>query len=823
MRASFILLIISLILLTIGCSEDNNGNIDKEITVNKCENINCDNLGSCKVVNDKATCICNEGYHDEGTNCIKDGEDNPCKDINCGEFGNCEIVSQNAECKCADGYHVESMTCIKDVEDGIPEVIPSTQTPEEIANLLYNNSKEFTFTKISTNIQQANGVGPYYGVDENDKLVFVLHTREKYFGHSNWIFCHEADNQCTVLVDNTDIQSVAGSSVYIDGKIFISVLDKSLDYENAKLLARTVVYYDIKEKKLVKNFLNVKGISGETGPLVLGTDHYLYLAGADWRDENHYASYLRFNPNDFTDYSYHSGYYQGVGSRVDRNRDMAVDDDYVYQIIGDNPYQLIAVNKSTQESNNLATLQSGELRQFYYGVGIIYKTSDGIDKKSWLYNGNIIEIDAPENTNPFDQSPPWPNKAWVVSSWIEFAEGYEKPLLLDNNIMKQYAQDDGKAELYFNITRNRNYNNDGLGEVMSFTARTDTYKQKTKLITKLDDKRIMVVGKDYSGISMINTENDNARYLHSNNISTSSILPFYDYETDKRRVLITGYPSVKTVIYTPDAENSIFSQNNIESLGYLRHLEDKNNPGNENDMHKPLDTLQMNEWLYIIGIQYRSGVSGAIIGINTQNDEMFSMREGVFNNYQPRSMTKLENTIAIATQSVSNPEIEGDVLPETPKVMIFDPKTKTVIKEYKPLKNFNAIGAGKIASIDGRYIIGISNNMGTENHLEYSKVTSVYLYMIDTYTDKIVMEKDIKGIKNLLAITSEGAVSSSFDISVHNGYIYAWFEWSTLIRIDKTGKVEVLGKVPNTGHMAFTEKSIYITSDYDLVKIDIPE
>lgn len=80
-----------------------------------CKDVTCSNKGKCLVKSDKATCICDDGYHDEGLNCIKDGETNPCDNKTCTSNSHCTVEDNTAICVCNSDYILNSENiCIFD-------------------------------------------------------------------------------------------------------------------------------------------------------------------------------------------------------------------------------------------------------------------------------------------------------------------------------------------------------------------------------------------------------------------------------------------------------------------------------------------------------------------------------------------------------------------------------------------------------------------------------------------------------------------------------------------------------------------------------------
>ncbi|MBW2704211.1 MAG: hypothetical protein JRF33_25605 [Deltaproteobacteria bacterium] len=79
-----------------------------------CEGIVCSNHGSCAVADDQAVCVCNAGYHAQGTDCLADAD--PCLDVSCSNHGSCAVADELAVCVCNAGYHAEALTCVADVD-----------------------------------------------------------------------------------------------------------------------------------------------------------------------------------------------------------------------------------------------------------------------------------------------------------------------------------------------------------------------------------------------------------------------------------------------------------------------------------------------------------------------------------------------------------------------------------------------------------------------------------------------------------------------------------------------------------------------------------
>ncbi len=90
-------ILIGLSLFAISC---NNGSTPKRAKVT-CNNVDCGGHGACKVVDKKAVCMCDEGFHKMGLICEENG--NSCIGIDCGQ-GKCIVKNSKALCKCPNGY-----------------------------------------------------------------------------------------------------------------------------------------------------------------------------------------------------------------------------------------------------------------------------------------------------------------------------------------------------------------------------------------------------------------------------------------------------------------------------------------------------------------------------------------------------------------------------------------------------------------------------------------------------------------------------------------------------------------------------------------------
>ena len=696
----------------------------------------------------------------------------------------------------------------------VPSITPSVQTSDEIVSLIQNAGTNIPYEEITTGIEQASGTGPFYAADANGKVVFMAFMAEKYFGKNNWVFCHEASNDCHRVIDNSNNQRFINLTQFADGKMFMLNMDRRVDPGS---YGKTLAYYDPNTKTLVKNALDIHGLDGGSA-MSLGVDGYLYLSGSNYAS-NHYAAYAKVNPKDLSDMRYHTDYYKSL--YVNRTRSIGADNTHVYQAMGDGSWHLISINQGTQESHKLLEAKFFNILQLKDGVALRYTDAQDVKHVAWLFNGQLYPTDS------LDSTPPWYDPAihpdnhqggyWAFKETYYITPGVAKPKITGINLEAKPTTQ-GMGEIYIDALINET--------PFHFSMEVDTYVQPTSNVQVIDDNRIMIKGRSYSGHSVLNTNSDATQYLGSVHISANVNKPFFDYGTNEKKFMFSGYPSASTAYYTLDESNKRFSNENLNgSLGYLRSLPDRNNPsaGIDIDIHRTTGMVQIEETVYFIGMQYRSGVGGALIAWNTLTDEKYAIKKGIFDNYQPRDMIKIGNKIAIATQAMDNTGWGGLARPSTPKILIFDPVTQSIVKEYTPVSGLPAIDVGRIQTLDERHIIGLTNNGGTPDNTSPSYSSRMFLYIIDTYTDEVVMKKTIE-MRNYMRVENSGsAFIDGFHFIADGDYIYTWTNARTLSTIDKNGEVEAHGLLPYEGKMAFANGSIYITGDVKLRKINDPK
>jgi len=700
----------------------------------------------------------------------------------------------------------------------VPSISPSPQSSEEIISLV-QNTPALAFETIDANIKLSVGYGGIkQGVDANGKRVFLMGSHKKNYAEHNMFFCHESDLSCTRLVDDTGEQHLGSIGEFYDGKIWINTLDKTVDTAGG-IFGSTLNYYDVNTRTYHKRVVDLTGLNGETRTMSLGSDKKLYIGGTNFSSVPHYASVAYLNPKDLSDYHLYTNYF--TEAAVDRARSVAADDDYIYQVVGDSPFYLLAINKATGVGSKLNESTDGKVIQLEDGVSFEY-TDNGVKTYHYLYQGalstgsdNISNISVPWydplTTPPNHQGGYWAQKG---NYYLEYnTTGYEKASYNTQNMPTTVQNASGTNRFNFVATAEGR-------DIPFIITNIDLYSQDVTRVTTLSDGNILVRGVAYSGISLLNTLSDTASYIGATGFSPSVMEEFYDYSKNKTQVMFEGYPSVNATIYDP---SEYISSANTDPLGYLRSTKDINCITDcltaDIDMHRALEMEQIDKTLYFAAMQYRSGVSGGLIWYNTQTKEKKAISEGLFNNYQTRSLIQMNNKLIIATQAVDNTEYGGSPRPATPKIFVFDPLTEKITKEYTPLVGLDAVDAGRIESIDGRHIIGITNDQAFNGN---TQATKTFVYIIDTYTDEIVMKKTINMMNNMLVTPEGSSRNRNYEFKLHNDAIYTYISSRTLIKINLNGEITPVSLLPVQGNLTFSNNTAYFAVGTNILKMNLP-
>ena len=88
---------------------------DGSVLDHLCDGIFCSGFGRCMVLNSQPRCVCQEGYHEEGTACVANDPLDPCDGVDCGNGGACVVLDEltrDISCSCPEGTFSYELHCL---------------------------------------------------------------------------------------------------------------------------------------------------------------------------------------------------------------------------------------------------------------------------------------------------------------------------------------------------------------------------------------------------------------------------------------------------------------------------------------------------------------------------------------------------------------------------------------------------------------------------------------------------------------------------------------------------------------------------------------
>ncbi len=96
-------------MVTVGGCRDDSG------TADPCREVDCSGHGRCAVTTENtAVCVCDEGYHAQGLECVSD--EDPCAGVDCSGHGSCAVQDGQAVCLCDEGYRAQGLECVAETD-----------------------------------------------------------------------------------------------------------------------------------------------------------------------------------------------------------------------------------------------------------------------------------------------------------------------------------------------------------------------------------------------------------------------------------------------------------------------------------------------------------------------------------------------------------------------------------------------------------------------------------------------------------------------------------------------------------------------------------
>ena len=184
-----------------------------------CEGVSCSNHGKCEEKDDKATCVCNNGYILDKLSCLE-----PCETITCGDNEKCITKEEKPECICKLGYIYNVDRCVKseitnwsfDCPSYIKEDLPDAQCAFIKVPLDYENPDGkkidiFVYRLLSKSYNKDQIIF-LQGGPGSSGAVFAYNFKEyskKYSGYDFYSLDHRGVGNSTKLSCKEDLDSTS--------------------------------------------------------------------------------------------------------------------------------------------------------------------------------------------------------------------------------------------------------------------------------------------------------------------------------------------------------------------------------------------------------------------------------------------------------------------------------------------------------------------------------------------------------------------------------------------------------------------------------------
>lgn len=588
-------------------------------------------------------------------------------------------------------------------------------------------------------------------------------------------------------------------------------------------------------------------VGGEFQPIVTGTDGMLYGAGAGGKAQ---VTAYQYDPKTGKVVNYPV---MGPSHSPDPSwaYTIAADDDFIYIASGKVPWYLVAYNKKTGKDMVLFEQKKAKgyisVSQGRYGCTAM-RRGDGADERFWLYQGKAIPKQDPKET------PPW-TEPEQLQPWVTMPA---KPQL---GIAKLSPKSDGWCELW--------YRNPGSEEWHAIGFEIPTYPVPIYRVTAIGDGRLCGSGGNYTGNFIYDPKPHEARHpgmLHLSHYCSTAL---------DGKVYMSGYPSSALFVWDPQmpwtantsagpTERPIAETSPASNPRRVAYMHQKGDGTVISGCHKMWTACTGGDGkAYFGGRWYRDGEQGGMAWWDPATKRVEGLYKP-FGNYQiMRIKPAGENDryIVISTKACRD-QLNNINAPDEAKIFVFDTRIQKIVNSFVPLKGANQ--TGHIAPVGGNLILGITYNPadrlrdvkpeelsahlnGREKDYGIIDETSI-LYKVDILTGKVLWTKVLPYPAGFR--TNENfANQDGFDFRRGpDGFVWTWtgarfslvnpekawhYEYLncrivedepapngfrledmnvTLARIDpKDGTVHVVGKVPNTGEMAFIGRDLYLS------------
>lgn len=662
--------------------------------------------------------------------------------------------------------------------------IPEAQIKniETIKELLTYNNPNIPAISVAMSGRQVNTVrtGMTMMVPNKDKQSWdILQVYFKNYGsNTEVVIIDTGSNEIkSVSIDGYAQWHLASSVVAPNGKLYINTL-------GSNHLNQVINIYDPETNTLTLDAINLpEAMSGETHPMVLGTDNKIYIGGSSRPNGVSYgkAQIVQIDPltNTAIDFgemgpSHSPG---GVWGYF-----VCSDDTFSYVSSGKVPWYIVAYNRNTKEQS--IAYQGSDIATLYQTeAGCLAQIKDWT-QRNFLHNGKL---------QPADGSSLSPWNAALDKTYTElYYSSTESKFLPEEPIMNtsnKNADSNGDASIWVQKA----------GTWKEYAYNVEMYPQTISRLQALPNGDIFGTGIAYSGHFTYAPETNSSRYLGKLELS------HYATSVHNDKLYMSGYPSSLTYEFdlknewtqsekwTPDTVTTS-QERNPRFVGYLNE---------SSGAHKMFDSVVGADGnIYFGGKWYRDGNGGGLSWYDPNTGKQEGIHE-IFSNYQIRYMTTLNNNklIAISTKGVTD-IVLGKATPTNGRIFIFDTETKQIINTIDTFTDL--ISTGAIVGVND-YIVGLATNY-------YKSATGANIY------DTFIYSVDLKGnmrYKIYIPKQSSMIIGDNQDNKTPlakgpNGYIWTSFK-GLLIKINpENGLIHIVGRLEkNINNLLFVKGKLY--------------
>lgn len=689
----------------------------------------------------------------------------------------------------------------------------SGRTPDYVSINYLNNMNVYTLPELpwtKTN-GQVRSISTSYSVsvpnsDDSWDLLKVYY--KEYWKNYQLISYDTGKNRLT----KTSFEGT-GQEILLLKDNNVLTTDKRLFFSNLKRpnLSVFVSVYDADADKITHNITLSRFVQGERAPLVIGTNGKIYGAAGyknfdknvnnEYLDPSRHATAFEIDPatSMVTEYGKLGPDHSSDGSVWGYS--VAADDTHVYVVSGKIPWYLIAYNRSTGEQQTLFTTAdtNGSISVKQYKHGVIAYVSGNIngsesDGSYWLKNGRAT-IAKTAQAERFDDCPWNPEGIDPFTSFndIHFPD---LPKIDD------YAARGSEADqtLWYQL--------DTLWNHVDYSV--DTHQIELKNGLKLDNGKILIAARAYSGYSLYDPKTNQSKYLGKIPLSGSLAM-----SQSGSKIYISGYPSSISFEYDPSkawtqSNNKDYHPENGEqdfkdqSLNprFLGYFNDKSG------VHKPYKSAVDNKGkVYFVGRWYRNGIGGGLAWYDPKTDTHDGYYE-YFSNYQLRHIAPvLGGQYMMLSGTAVKDSTLGKPTPVTGRLFLLDTNTNQIINTFDPLPE--SISAGDIIDVGNGFIMGLSSDS-----LSYSDETETYIYKMNALTGEIIFKHTLQ-VDTLFETLGNMNYGYGFKLA-EDGNVYVLFERKGLVSISKNGDYELLGRLSGYGQTLFYGSDVYLLHGEDL-------